>query len=123
ERKSTTQDGSQSAKEGDGYPIVTLQFVVERDFAHIHGAFGTTVDHNTTNVGQIATINLDAPLGTLPFMVKNHLNGQPEVVVQDENNVLYLFSSSNSLLWKKQFPHQIIGEIEQVNISGNLHYT
>src|SRR5690606_10606676 len=121
ERKSS-RDGSQSAKDVKGYPIVTMQFVVEKDFAHIHGAYGTQVDPKITSAGQITAINLEAPLGTLPFMVKNYPNGQPEVMVQDEKNALYLFSSTGSLLWKKQFPHQITGEIEQVNISGNFHY-
>ena len=116
---------SQKDKAGkENYPIITLQFVAENDFAHMHGAFGLSGKYSREITGQVSTINLDAPLASLAFPVKNHVNSQTEIMVQDENNVLYLYSSSGSLIWKKKFTHQITGEIRQVDVSknGNLHY-
>ncbi len=113
-----------SKSEEREYPVITMQFVVEKDFAHIHGAFGHADSNVSGNTSQAGTITLDAPLATLPFPVKNHLNGQPEIMVQDQENVLYLYSASGSLLWKKPFTHQIMGEVRQVDIfkNGNLQY-
>jgi hypothetical protein len=42
-----------------------------------------------------------------------------DVVVQDQNNVLYLFSNTGKLYWKKQLSGQIIGSIEQVDLYKN----
>ncbi|HSP39922.1 MAG TPA: hypothetical protein VLN46_00715, partial [Gillisia sp.] len=125
--KKAASGSNNSQTNGEGiktYPIISLQFVVERDFAHIHGAFGLSQNNSTGNTGQIATINLDAPLATLAFPVKNYVNGRAEIMVQDEKNTLYLYSNSGSLIWKKQFTHQIVGEIRQVDLSknGNLQY-
>src|SRR5690606_389102 len=116
--------GNTKSESATAYPIITMQFVVEKDFAHIHAAFGSAEDLKTTSATQITAINLDAPVGTMPYTLKNHLNGEPEVMVQDEKNMLYLFSSSGSLIWKKQLDHQIGGGIEQVDIfkNGNLHF-
>lgn len=118
------KNGSAHVLEGKGHPVVTLQFVVEKEFAHIHGAFGLPGNYLPEITGQMATFILDAPLATLAFPVKNHVNGQEEIIVQDEKNVLYLYSSTGSHVWKKQFTHQITGEIHQVDISknGQLQY-
>ena len=42
-----------------------------------------------------------------------------DIVVQDENNVLYLFSNTGDLFWKKQLSGPVIGEIEQVDLYKN----
>jgi hypothetical protein len=121
----TSSNNSRAENEnGKIHPVITLQFVVERDFAHIHGAFGVSGNNSPQLTGQAATINLDAPLATLAFPVKNHATGQAEIIVQDEENTLYLFSATGSLIWKKQFSHRIIGEITQVDLlkNGNLQY-
>ena len=42
-----------------------------------------------------------------------------DVVVQDQNNVLYLFSNTGTLFWKKQLSSAIIGNISQVDLYMN----
>lgn len=117
---SSSEGKNSQDKEGKkNYPVITMQFVVEDDYAHIHGAFSLNGNKSSNNTGQTAAIKLDAPLATLTYPVKNHVNGQAEIMVQDEKNVLYLYSSAGSLIWKKQFTHQITGEIRQVDISKN----
>jgi len=119
---SESQPNRSKANEENIYPVKSLQFVVEKDYSHIHGAFGRSGNNLSGLAAQIATINLDAPIATLAFPVKNHINGQAEIIVQDEKNILYLYSMSGSLIWKKQFSHQIMGEILQVDISKNGNY-
>ena len=63
--------------------------------------------------------NLDAPLATNPKWIRNHRNKTMDIVVQDENNVLYLFSNTGDLFWKKQLSGPVIGEIEQVDLYKN----
>ena len=42
-----------------------------------------------------------------------------DVVVQDSDNVVYLFSNTGKLYWKKQLSAKIIGEIQQVDLYKN----
>jgi hypothetical protein len=42
-----------------------------------------------------------------------------DVAVQDDNNVLYLFSKSGTLFWKKELPGPIQGKIHQVDLFRN----
>ena len=63
--------------------------------------------------------NLDAPLATNPKWIRNHRNKTMDIVVQDEKNVLYLFSNTGDLFWKKQLSGPIIGEIQQVDLYKN----
>ncbi len=62
---------------------------------------------------------LDQPLATDPQFVTNHLNKKKEIVVQDINNMLYLFSLDGKLLWKKQLNGKVQGYIHQVDIFKN----
>lgn len=104
------------------YPMAALQFVQEDNFAHIHGVLNTTINAVEEEIRQSAAIKINAELATNPVLLKSHLKGQMEIAVQDENNVLHLFSSNGKLLWKKQLEGQILGKIEQVDLfrNGNL---
>jgi hypothetical protein len=104
------------------YPIAALQFVQDEDFAHIHGVLNTTKNSVKEEIRQIAAIKLNADVATIPVLLKSHLRNQMEIVVQDEKNALYLFSTSGKLIWKKQLEGRILGKIEQVDLfkNGNL---
>jgi len=104
------------------YPIAALQFVQDEDFAHIHGVLNTTKNGVKEEIRQSAAIKLNADVATIPVLLKSHLRNQMEIVVQDEKNALYLFSTSGKLLWKKQLDSRVIGKIEQVDLfkNGNL---
>lgn len=105
-----------------GYPIIALQFVGENNFAHLHGIFSTTRSAITNGVSQLATIEVENSIATPAFLLANHTNGGTEVAFQDENNLLFLFSSSGQLLWQKELDGRINGEITQVDLfkNGNL---
>ena len=104
------------------YPIAALQFVQDDDFAHIHGVLNTTKNVVNEEIQQIAAIKLNADVATIPVLLRSHLTNQMEIAVQDEKNMLYLFSSNGKLIWKKQLEGRITGKIEQVDLfkNGNL---
>jgi hypothetical protein len=106
----------------ENYPIAALQFVQDDDFAHIHGVLITTENVVKEEIRQSAAIKLIADVATNPVLLKSHLRNQLEIIVQDEKNMLYLFSTSGKLIWKKQLGGRILGKIEQVDLfkNGNL---
>ncbi len=65
------------------------------------------------------SVSLDAKLATEPQFVINHNTRKKEIVVQDENNVLYLISTSGNVLWEKQLSSRIQGKIQQVDLYKN----
>lgn len=106
------------------HPIIALQLVKENNFAHIHGVLKAAKNKPGLEIRQIASIKLNSALGNLPLMAKNHTNEQSEILVQDIENVLYLYSSQGDLQWRKQINIRISGEIHQVDLfkNGNLQF-
>lgn len=75
------------------------------------------VESNTTN--EVFRLQLDGEVATTPQFVINHRNRKKEIVVQDDNNQLYLISGAGKVLWKKQLDSRIQGEIKQVDLYKN----
>jgi len=102
------------------YPYVALQGVGEKNYVHLR----LHVQPHQKNQPQNTVVNqhtlaLEAPAAIPPQWVKNHRTKGMDVVVQDVQNVLYLFSNTGTLFWKKQLPGKIIGPIEQVDLYKN----
>lgn len=96
------------------------QVVADTDFAHINfliSKIEKTVKSNT--VTPLFTLELDTDLAIDPQFVKNHRTNKQEIVVQDQNNFLYLISTDGKVLWKKQLGGRIQGSIQQVDIYKN----
>ena len=72
---------------------------------------------NTTS--EVFRLLLDAEIATKPQFVINHRNRKKEIVVQDEDNKLYLINGEGKILWKKQLDSRIQGDIQQVDIYKN----
>jgi hypothetical protein len=70
-------------------------------------------------VGEVFTTTLDAPVLSTPQFLKNHREGGMDIAVQDENHVLYLFSKTGKLFWKKELPGPVQGRIHQVDLFRN----
>ena len=70
-------------------------------------------------VAEVFTVSLDAPAYSRPQFLKNHRSGGMDIAVQDENHVLYLFSGSGELFWKKQLAGPLQGQIHQVDLLRN----
>ncbi len=102
------------------YPLIAIQGVSEKEF--VQSRFTAQKDNTKQEKNSVTnqySFNLDAPLLSKPQWIKNHRNKTMDVVVQDENNVLYLFSNKGTLFWKKQLSGPIIGNIKQVDLYKN----
>ncbi|MEM6684764.1 MAG: ribonuclease HII [Bacteroidota bacterium] len=104
------------------YPFAVLQFTYEtgNTYAHVHGMLKrNTVKASKNTISQLLNIVLDHPVATNPQFVKNHITKRKEIVVQDDQNMLYLISTAGKVLWKKQLDGKILGKISQVDLYKN----
>ena len=102
------------------YPLLALQGVSESDFIQTRfTAQRNDLDEKKGGVSNQYSFSTDAPVSRAPQWIKNHRNKTMDVVVQDQNNVLYLFSNTGTLFWKKQLSSAIIGNISQVDLYMN----
>ena len=98
------KESKKNAKKWDNiklksYPLIAIQGVSEDNV--VQSRF--TAQKNNPNqpknsVTNQFRFNLDAPLANNPQWVRNHRNKTMDIVVQDENNVLYLFLTTEIFL-------------------------
>lgn len=112
--------GLKTPIESSEFNTSAIQFVYEKDFAHVHARIQKDKKRSVSNtVEEDLNITLDADIINSPQFVNNNTNNQMEVVVQDINNNLYLISKEGKVLWKKQLESKILGRIEQIDASKN----
>lgn len=68
---------------------------------------------------KIQSVYTKSPLITKPFIVKNHINSNFEVLVQDSLNILYQISSEGDIIWEKSIQDKIVSEIHQIDYYKN----
>jgi hypothetical protein len=78
---------------------------------------GTVKENKLKDVRWVCKL-LAEPFGK-PYLLKNHINGEFEVLVQDINNNIYLISKKGHILWKRTVDSKIIGNVRQVDIYRN----
>ncbi|WP_179349647.1 ribonuclease HII [Winogradskyella pacifica] len=104
----------------NGYNANAVQFIREDNYTHINGIIQKFKKRAASNsVAETFTTPLEATLLTAPQAVKNHVSKAHDIVVQDVNNMLYLISSSGTILWKKQLQGRILGPVEQIDMYKN----
>ncbi|AEM69816.1 ribonuclease HII [Allomuricauda ruestringensis DSM 13258] len=100
--------------------IFASQMVMDNGFGHFNLLVSKIEKNKERNtVSPLFTLELNTDLATDPQFVKNHRTKQQEIVVQDQNNVLYLISTDGKVLWTKQLDGRIQGGIQQVDIYKN----
>ncbi|WP_421812935.1 ribonuclease HII [Flagellimonas sp.] len=100
--------------------VFASQMVMDHGFGHFNILASKIKKNQEKNtVSPLFTLELNTDLATEPQFVKNHRTKQQEIVVQDQNNVLYLISTDGKVLWTKQLDGRIQGEIQQVDIYKN----
>ena len=102
------------------YPLIVTQGISENNF--VQSRFTVQQDNPKQEKNSIInqySFSLDAPLSQKPQWIKNHRNKTMDIVVQDINNVMYLFSNTGTLFWKKQLTGPIVGGIRQVDLYKN----
>jgi hypothetical protein len=63
----------------------------------------------------IWTCELEKPISNGPWPFVNHYTQNPEIVVQDKLNQLYLINSDGKILWKRLLDSDINGSIQQLD--------
>ena len=117
ENKSPENIKNLSVKE---YPLSAFQGVAEDDFTHLHFSLQKNLPSNgKAGVKNAYTLELNKRSVIPPQWFKNHRTKGMDVVIQDSDHVLYLFSNTGKLYWKKPLSGKIIGEIQQVDLYKN----
>lgn len=103
------------------YPFAALQFIHDRDFAHVNVICKESSKNSsiTKGVTQQFNVLLDNEILSGPQFFSNHRTGGKDIVVQDISNKLYLISDKGKILWTKDLPAPIIGPIREVDILRN----
>lgn len=68
---------------------------------------------------QYWTTKLEAQLVGKPVFVKNHLNGQSEIFVEDAAHNVYLINAKGEILWKRNVGETLLGEVDQIDMYKN----
>jgi hypothetical protein len=96
--------------------ILQLRVEEEAAFAQLLIEY-RSVDESETRMLWMAELDTSAMRG--PQLLKNHYTRQKEVLVQDIQDQLYLFSPEGELLWKRDAEGQILGKAHQVDMFRN----
>lgn len=101
--------------------LAAFQIINEDNFAHLYGVFSNSEDQkiNGDDAEQVASFKIDAPIATKPYFFKNHETDQMDIVVQDEDNVVYLISNKGTVFWKKKMDSQITSPLFQIDLYKN----
>ena len=99
---------------------VKFQIVNENEILHINGVIDNYSNENLDKeINKIFTTKIKEKIVMNPHFVTNHITKAKEIVVQDNNNYLYLISNQGKVIWKKKLADKILGEIKQVDIYKN----
>lgn len=96
------------------------QIVAEDHFHHTNILFQKIAHETSQNkTTPFFSLQLDTDIATAPQFIKNHTTNKDEIILQDQDNILYLISTDGKILWKKQLNGRVQGRIEQVDIYRN----
>jgi hypothetical protein len=101
------------------------EFISDAGFYHANFLIKKiTAEVEQNSVTPIFEVQFKTDLATQPQFVTNHTNRKKEIIVQDQENTLYLISNSGKILWEKQLSGTIQGKIHQVDLfkNGKLQY-
>lgn len=103
------------------FPLAALQFSYDRNFAHVTLSCkeaGGSPKSVSGKVSEKFSLKLDNTIMGNPQLIEIK-NGDPIVIAQDVTNKMYFISESGKILWTKNLGAAILGEVKEVNISGN----
>jgi len=102
------------------FPLVMHQITYEDNYIQFNSVIKKTVKLKAkAAISQIASITLPANVSSTPQWVVNHRTKEKELIVQDENNTLYLISNKGAILWEKHLDGKIQGDIKQIDLFKN----
>lgn len=72
--------------------------------------------------GTLWELDLDTALARAPYIFMNHYTNAKELFVQDLSHKIYLISNTGKVIWERQLPEPIIGQIYTVDAYKNDKY-
>ncbi|WP_324025462.1 ribonuclease HII [Maribacter sp. BPC-D8] len=119
ESVSKTLSNSFASSKLDDY-VFASQIIADAGFFHTNFLIKKiTKEEESSSVSSAFEVKFDTDLATLPQFVTNHSNRRKEIIVQDQENILYLISNSGKIIWKKQLNGTIQGKVQQVDLFKN----
>ncbi len=97
---------------------VIVQLNATADMAYV-GLYTASEEAKSQLTRPLWTFTPQAKIAFGPQLVVNHLTQKDEVLIQDENNTLYLIGSAGDLIWKKQLEDRILGPVQQIDLYKN----
>ncbi len=97
---------------------VTLQFSSGRNmiYQNLYAGYRPYLENKPLTTWETV---LDAAVNFKPYLVRNHNTGENEIFIQDILNNIYLINRNGQILWKKQLPESIQGEVFQIDYYKN----
>lgn len=96
------------------------QIIADDGFYHVNFLIKKILkEAEKSSVVTAFAVQFNTDLSTLPQFVTNHTNRRKEIIVQDQDNILYLISNGGKILWKKQLSGTIQGKVQQVDLFKN----
>jgi hypothetical protein len=119
-----TQEMIHKSKESiSKFSAMSIQFSADDDLFYNH----VFINYSGVFSGSVKTVwesRIDTTTVFKPEIVKNHLTGEKEIVIQDQKNQIYLLSNAGIILWKQMLDGPLKSEVFQVDYykNGKLQY-
>ena len=102
------------------YPLGIVQFEAQGNFTHINGLFKEAASQTRgAGIKELLSLKHNTPIIVGPQFFSNHRSGGKDIVFQDANNKLLLYSANGTKLWEKQLDGPILGKISEVELLRN----
>ncbi len=86
------------------------------------GAAYTAIHFNRTESTEADAaweVRTDSISDGKPHIVRNHINEEKEILIQDKKNKIYLIDGAGQILWSRPIDGKIMGDIEQIDYFTN----
>jgi len=104
------------------FDMLAFQFSHEKDryYSNIEVLHSDNkVNNEMKYFDKVMQVELDAPIISKPYVVKNHNTSQFETLVQDSAYNLHLISTNGDVLWTEPLGAPIVGDIFQMDYYQN----
>lgn len=91
-----------------------MQINSNKNLFYTNAFVNYSLAEGTQNVSLIE-VKLDTTYSKKPWIVKNHYTGEKEILLQDDQNTLYLINNVGKILWKTSLNEPIIGNVALVD--------
>lgn len=105
------------------FGAIQFSHLNESFYSNITWTYSEFTDKPDRKQTPVSSNRLVASLGSAiisePVLVKSHVNGTDEVLIQDSSYVLYHLSAEGKILWQKELSEKIVGEVYQIDFFNN----